>query len=135
MKKIFLELLSKVINFGFFSLIGLLLDLSLYLFLHNLLGIRPWLGNTLSSIVGTTFVFIFSGRYTFNEQGFTLSAYMIWVMYSFIIIYMSSKAIEIMSFNGFQPITSKLITIPVTFSSNFLIRCLLFGYVSKIKKN
>ncbi len=136
-----LKLLKQAIRFVGVSGIGWLLDFIVY----TLLGIwfpHPEINNMISSMVGVTFVFIFSTKKIFhNDSKLSLKwKYVIYVVYQLILIFLISKLLGLV--NGwilqyvtwglilrFSTIVAKIVVTPITMVVNFFV---MKGLVEKL---
>ncbi len=136
-----LKLFKQAIRFVGVSGIGWLLDFTVY----TLLGIwfpHPEINNMISSMIGVTFVFIFSTKKIFHHDG-KLSLkwkYVIYVVYQLILIFLISKLLGLV--NGwilqyvtwglilrFSTIVAKIVVTPITMVVNFFV---MKGLVEKL---
>jgi putative flippase GtrA len=90
------------------------------------------LSNALSSVAGFTVVYLLATRYTFGV-GKSRKTYIIFFSwYSFVIVFYS-LLIEIEhTYLGWPPLVCKLVTIPMSFTGNYLFNRWLFIRKSSI---
>ena len=125
------DLAIQAIRFIGLSGIGWLMDFSVYTVL-SLFSKNLALNNMLSSLVGASFVFIFSTRFVFRDSHHIplVTKYVIYVLYQLILIYLISRllawvnAIILLLFSAklivsFSAILSKIIVTPITMAVNF----------------
>jgi putative flippase GtrA len=118
-------LLHNFIKFFFISGLGLCIDISIYHILIYLVSLRAFYANFLSSWSAITFVFIFSGRMIFKNNNFSFIKYVTWLIYQLCGISFFSYVIDLLVKYGLHPTLSKLVTVPFTFSINYLVITLL----------
>ncbi len=127
------RLLRQAVHFIGLSGIGWLLDMGVYTFLSTRMT-NLALVNTISSLVGVTFVFLFSTRLVFadNHRIPLLWKYMIYIAYQLILIFLISQLLARIntalaaSFADTFPgshsaILAKILVTPVTMTVNFFV--------------
>lgn len=133
MKFDYKHIFKQLFSFIGFSGIGWIIDFTTYSIL-SMLKVNLFFCNVCSSILGATFVFIFSTRFVF-ENGKTLSVrvkYAIYIVYQLILIFAVSKII--VRINGFilnnfdvafitkySALISKVVVTPFTMTLNFIV--------------
>lgn len=135
------KLLKQALGFVGLSGIGWCLDFLTYtvlgIFSENLI-----LNNEISSWVGVTFVFIFSTRKVFQNQGkISLKwKYVIYVAYQCVLIYLSSKLLNVLAvyivenmnhvmLKQFSALIAKILVTPFTLTLNFFV---MKGMIEKL---
>ncbi|MFD1722097.1 GtrA family protein [Amnibacterium endophyticum] len=118
-------LLRRVLSFAAGSSAGLVIDLGGFLALHAA-GVVPWLANAISSSAAVTAVYLLVTRYAFgaNRRIRTYVAFVAW--YASVIVALSAVIQLLTTATGVDPFVWKLLSIPVTFTANFLFSQLLF---------
>lgn len=125
------RLLGQALRFLGLSGIGWLMDFTVY----TLLSLRMEnlaLVNVLSSLVGASFVFLFSTRFVFRDSHRIplYLKYAIYIVYQLLLIYLISKLLAwvngvIVAFApwpllvSLAPILSKILVTPITMTVNF----------------
>ena len=132
-KLVMKKLLEQIIKFLGFSGIGWILDFSTYtilsVFYKNL-----FVDNIIGGIVGTSFVFVFSTKYIFKNDGYMpiQVKYVIYIVYQIILMYSVSKLLANINdfilgisavywINVLSPTISKILVTPITMILNFLV--------------
>ena len=131
------HLLYQAIRFVGLSGIGWLLDFTVYTVLSFIMEDLA-LVNMLSSLVGASFVFVFSTRFVFkNSRRVPLAVkYVIYVLYQLVLIFLishllafiNSLILSIFSIKlivSLAPTLSKIIVTPITMVINFFVMKLL----------
>lgn len=124
-------LLSQAIRFIGLSGIGWLMDFAVYTGL-SFISENLAVNNMLSSLVGASFVFIFSTRLVFrdNHNVPLILKYVVYVLYQLVLIYLISRLLAwvnsmiLMLFTmklivGLSAVLSKMIVTPITMAVNF----------------
>ncbi|QNO37048.1 GtrA family protein [Protaetiibacter sp. SSC-01] len=89
-------------------------------------GLPPWLANGTSSVVSITVVYLLVTRYTFGV-GTRLSTYVLFVGWYLTSIVVFSSLIQLaVSLTDWVPFAWKLVTVPISFSLNYLFSRFLF---------
>ncbi len=126
------ELIKQGLKFVGISGLGWLLDFTIYTILNYLLNINVDIINMISSLIGVTFVFIFSTRKVFKDNGRIniKIKYLIYVVYQVILILLASKTIlllrnvilenDIVLFGDYLNIVLKIFITPFTLAINFV---------------
>ena len=127
------ELCRQAIRFVGLSGIGWLLDFAVYTAL-SFLSENLALNNMISSLVGASFVFIFSTRFVFRDSHRIplIFKYIIYVLYQLVLIYLISQLLAwvnsvilaIFSMKlivGLSALLSKMIVTPITMLTNFIV--------------
>lgn len=125
------ELLRQAIRFVGLSGIGWLLDFSVYTVL-SFLSENLALNNMFSSLVGASFVFVFSTRFVFRDSHNIplIFKYIIYVLYQLLLIYLISlllawvNTVILAIFSAklivsLSALLSKMIVTPITMAVNF----------------
>ena len=126
------QLLRQAVRFVGLSGIGWLMDFAVY----TLLSLRMEnlaLVNVISSLVGASFVFLFSTRFVFRDSRRIPLAlkYAIYIVYQLLLIFLISKLLAWIAagialhapwavLRRFSAILSKIIVTPITMTVNFL---------------
>lgn len=127
------QLLRQILRFLGLSGIGWLMDFTVY----TLLSLRMEnlaLVNVFSSLVGASFVFLFSTRFVFRDSHrIPLGLkYAIYIVYQLLLIFLISKLLAWIAagialyapwalLRKFSAILSKIIVTPITMTVNFLV--------------
>ncbi|MBQ7896468.1 MAG: GtrA family protein [Oscillospiraceae bacterium] len=127
------DLLSQAIRFVGLSGIGWLLDFTVYTVLSFILD-NLAVVNMLSSLVGASFVFLFSTRFVFrNSHKIPLVLkYLVYIIYQLLLIWLISmllaqvnvfllKLLGSTFLAGFCPTLSKVFVTPITMCLNFFV--------------
>lgn len=127
------DLLSQAIRFVGLSGIGWLLDFTVYTVLSFILD-NLAVVNMLSSLVGASFVFLFSTRFVFrNSHKIPLALkYAVYIIYQLLLIWLISmllaqvnvfllKLLGSTFLTGFCPTLSKVFVTPITMCLNFFV--------------
>ena len=131
------RLLRQALHFVGLSGVGWLLDMGVYTLLSTRLPDLA-LANTLSSLVGVTFVFIFSTRLVFadNHRLPLWVKYAAYVVYQLVLIFLISQLLARINaalvawlagtaLERFCAILAKIIVTPLTMTVNFFVMKLL----------
>jgi len=120
--------LRRVIAFAAVSLGGLIADFCMFLALLQI-GLRPELANFTSATLACAIVYFSSTRNVFAYQGrFVKSLFLVYLAYQFALISAASWAVAHLVHLGLGAFLAKVLTLPVTFSSNYVfMRLLLRG--------
>lgn len=135
------NLFNQAIRFVGLSGIGWLMDFAVYTALSYVTG-NPFLSNICSSVVGASFVFVFSTRFVFqnNSRIPLVVKYCIYIAYQAVLIYFASWLLgEINAFiltyiswtiiTNMSAVVSKIVVTPVTMVLNFFV---MKGVIEKI---
>ncbi len=127
------HLLKQIINFIGISGIGWILDFTVYTTLA-FLSFNLFFCNVCGAIAGVTFVFIFSTRFIFKDNGRIplFAKYLLYIMYQIVLVYFISKLLVSIDFfiithfsfafiKEFSIILSKMLITPVTMTLNFIV--------------
>lgn len=119
------RLLWRLFTFGIGSGLGLVSDFVIFWALSSA-GLPSWLANCISSVCGTTIVYFVVTRHTWKVPP-TIATYVVFLAwYSFVII-LTSVFIEVAGDSfGIPPLIGKLITVPISFTVNFIFNRFLF---------
>lgn len=120
---------STFFRFFLISLIGLLIDISIFVILLDVINF-PFLVSLLSSFTAITFVFI---TYRFFSLGVFYSGkqFLIWLCYHIISATAYSLCIANLLLIGFAPYIAKLSLAPISFLLNFLVLNKIIKYQLK----
>ena len=116
----FIPFFIRILFFGFFSAIGLSLDIGVYLALIKL-SVSVFVSSIIGSFTAVTIVFFLSGLWIFRERKFNFRKYALWIAYQLFGILFFSYLVKLLYFAGLSPLNSKLSIIPITFISNFFV--------------
>lgn len=107
------------------SAVGLAIDLIGFQLLITL-GLQPWLANGISSLASISAVYLLATRYAFGADArvWTYIAFVAW--YTLSIITFSTLIQLATSATDLPPFAWKLMTIPISFTANYLFSRLLF---------
>lgn len=112
--------ISKVFGFAVVSLGGLTADFCVFLLLMRL-GLAPGLANFTSAAVACSLVYFISTRRIFAYRGgFLRTLFLVYLAYQFALTSAASWAVAWLVGAGLAGYVAKALTLPVTFSSNFL---------------
>ena len=115
------------------SVLGWIIDFSIYNLLIYLFDINIGVINVISSLIGVTFIFIFSTRKIFETSGkFDIKIkYVIYILYQIILILFVSRLLpifrdyllsfDISTFNQYASAIAKVMVTPITASLNFIV--------------
>lgn len=110
---------KEFLLFGFISLTGLFCDIFIYYLLYtNSLNI--YFSNFIASSFAITLVFILSNFFILKSNRIFRS-YLNWVIYQFLNIVFFSYVVYLLNLFLINPMLSKIITIPITFSLNYIV--------------
>ena len=110
----------KVIGFALVSVVALAVDFCLFLLLLQL-GLRPELANFTSATLACAVVYFSSTRRIFAYQGrFLKSLFLAYLAWQFVLVSLASWAVGALIGFGLEGVVAKALTLPVTFSSNYL---------------
>ena len=109
----------RIVKWFFTVGIGLLIDLTLfYVLSSNFVNI--FLSSLISSGLAITFVYFSSIRYVFQDKNYTISRYLLFVLYYSISISFFSFIISILVYEfSFLPLVAKIVTLPCSFLVNY----------------
>lgn len=140
-KKIMKKILLQAVKFFGISGIGWILDFCTYALVEKNTG-NIILSNCISSWVGVTFVFLFSTRLLFRNEGkIPLKIkYLIYITYQAILVFLISKLINFVNMQFLEYTTSelmrntsfilsKIIVTPITMITNFFVMKLLIEQI------
>ena len=135
------NLLNQAIRFFGLSGIGWLMDFAVFTLLSYVTG-NPFLSNVFSSVVGASFVFVFSTRFVFQDNSHIPLAvkYVVYLVYQAVLIYVISKLLAVVDafilthftwqlILGFSALLAKMIVTPVTMTLNFFV---MKGVIEKL---
>lgn len=121
-----LRLFLSVFRFALVSGAGLTLDLGVYHALVYLAGVAPGVSNFFSALCGITFVYVVSGRFVFRQNKFSFAKYLVWILYQILsIVFFSLMVYFLNSKMGLSPSLSKILTLPLSFSTNYIFMAFL----------
>lgn len=110
----------KVVGFAMVSMVALGVDFSLFVLLLRL-GLRPELANFTSATLACAVVYFSSTRRIFAYQGrFLKSLFLAYLAWQFVLVSLASWAVGVLIGLGLEGVLAKALTLPVTFSSNYL---------------
>ena len=121
------RLLRQALRFLGLSGIGWLMDFTVYTLLSLRFQDLAWV-NVFSSLVGASFVFIFSTRFVFRDSHrIPLGLkYAIYIVYQLVLIYLISKLLAFIHLLivthtalPLAPVLAKIIVTPITMTVNF----------------
>lgn len=134
-------LISQAIRFIGLSGVGWLLDFGIYT-LIGLVSANLVLNNSISSLVGVTFVFIFATRKVFdNDSNIPLKwKYVLYLLYQCLLIYFISKLLNVINavilanimidiIKKSSAIIAKILITPITMTLNFFV---MKGVIEKL---
>lgn len=107
------------------SAVGLAIDLLAFALLL-VLGLQPWLANAISSTLALTAVYFLVARYSFGARARISTYVLFFAWYGATIVLVSLFVDTASSLSGWAPLVWKLISIPISFVSNFLFSRYLF---------
>lgn len=114
------DLAQRVLAFAAISGTGLALDVCLYAALQSL-GWRAGLANALSASAAVTFVYFASVSRVFSYRGgFLYSLFLVYVVYQLVAVALASWAVDVLVAAVASPLLAKALTVPVTFSMNYV---------------
>lgn len=111
-------------SFAATSLVGLILDISIYIYLINS-GTKVFLASVIGSLAAVTFVFFAAGIYIFKSKNLGTIYYFVWLSAQALSITLFALVVQILTDYNVSPIVSKLSVIPITFLLNFLIMTII----------
>lgn len=127
------KLLTQVIKFFGLSGMGWLLDFTVYTLLSLTMS-NLFISNICSSLVGASFVFIFSTRYVFKTNAHlpVRAKYLIYILYQIVLIVVMSRILDKINMcillyfpldfvKDFSPTLSKVLVTPITMVLNYFI--------------
>jgi putative flippase GtrA len=110
----------KVVSFALVSVVALGVDFLLFVILLHL-GLRPEIANFVSATLACAVVYFSSTRRIFAYQGrFLKSLFLVYLGWQFFLVTAASWAVGLLVGLGLVGVLAKALTLPVTFSSNFL---------------
>ena len=116
----------ELVRFFWASASGLVIDLVFYTVFISV-GIVPWVANLTSSTMSITAVYFLAARYAFKAKT-KLSTYIVFFGWYSLSILLFSFVVAVLSESGyFSPIAAKLITVPISFSINFIFSRFIFS--------
>ena len=119
---------NNFIKFFLVSLIGLIIDVALFLYLLRNFN-DAFLTNIVSSIVAVSFVFV-AYRYLKIGKVYSFLQHFFWLIYQLVTILCFSYIIHLMIVINTPPLFAKLIILPITFSLNYLVLNRIINYSS-----
>jgi len=115
----------RVIGFAVVSLGGLIADFCIFLLLLRA-GVAPELANFTSATLSCSIVYFASTRKVFSYQGrFVKALFLAYLAYQFVLVTVASWAVAQLVHLGLVAYVAKALTLPVTFSSNYVFMRLL----------
>ncbi len=112
--------LLRILKFGIVSGIGLGLDFVIFALLIAA-ELSPFAANLVSGTCAVTFVYFASVRRIFTYRGsFLLRLFLAYLVYQAAGVTAASVAVGMFVEHGVDPLISKLLILPVTFSANYL---------------
>lgn len=119
-------MLGRLLRFALTSGAGLALDIAVYTAL-NKLGVRAGIANLVSASCGVTFVFVVSARHVFSVRPDWRRDFSLYVAWQATSIAGSSLLVDLLtSLLDGAYLAAKLLVLPVTFVSNFLVVSRIF---------
>lgn len=110
----------KVVSFALVSVVALGVDFSLFILLLHV-GLRAELANFISATLACAVVYFSSTRRIFAYQGrFLKSLFLVYLAWQFALVTLASGAVGVLVGLGLVGVVAKALTLPVTFSSNYL---------------
>lgn len=111
----------RVFQFAIVSGLGLAIDFGLFIILTNS-GLGAGASNLISACIAVAFVYFASVKKVFAyEGGFLVRLFVIYAVYQVLAISIASFAVEILAVQaGLGPFWAKALTLPFTFSVNYL---------------
>jgi putative flippase GtrA len=115
-------------KYSVISLLGLVIDFFVYLTLLRV-DIGVFVSSFLGSLAAVTFVFFVTNLHVFRNSSSSIKKYTIWLIYQIFNTLFFAFVVKLLFLYGFNAIFSKIITVPFSFSLNFMVSKLL----SKLK--
>ena len=125
------RLLRQALRFLGLSGIGWLLDFTVYTLLSLRFHDLAWV-NVISSLVGASFVFVFSTRFVFRDSHRIALwlKYAIYIVYQLVLIWLISKLLALVHLTivshtdwppliSLAPVLAKMLVTPITMTVNF----------------
>lgn len=128
-----MKTVNQMLKFFGVSVLGWIIDFSIYNLLIFLLDMNISIINVISSLIGVTFIFLFSTRKIFEKSGKCniKTKYLVYVIYQIVLILSVSYLLPIfkdylLSFDisfisNYSNMISKVMVTPVTASLNFIV--------------
>lgn len=110
----------KVVGFAMVSVVALGVDFCLFLLLLHV-GLHAELANFISATLACAVVYFTSTRRIFAYQGrFLKSLFLAYLAWQLVLVTLASWAVGVLVGLGLVGVVAKALTLPVTFSSNYL---------------
>ena len=114
-------IIVNMVGFGFISLIGLFVDVQLFILLLRV-EVSPFISSIISSTIAITIVFVLTTVFIKKKNVEKVyDKYLYWVFYQVLSILFFSKLVSLLMVFGYEAITSKLIVVPLSFISNYIV--------------
>lgn len=128
-----MKTVKQMLKFFGVSVLGWLIDFSIYNLIIFLFDMNISVINVISSLIGVTFIFIFSTRKIFESSGkhSIRTKYVIYIVYQIILILSVSRLLPVfreylLSFDisfimNYSNVIAKVMITPITASINFIV--------------
>ena len=128
-----MKTVRQMLKFFGISVLGWLIDFSIYNLIIFLFDINISVINVISSLIGVTFIFIFSTRKIFESSGkrSIKTKYVIYIIYQIILILSVSRLLpvfreyllsfDILFVTNYSNAIAKVMITPITASINFIV--------------
>ena len=128
-----MKTVNQMLKFFGVSVLGWIIDFSIYNLFIFLFNVNISVINVISSLIGVTFIFIFSTRKIFESSGkhSIKTKYVIYVLYQVILILSVSRLLpifrdylisfDISAINQYVNAIAKVMVTPITASLNFVV--------------
>ena len=114
-------IIMNMVGFGFISLIGLFVDVQVFILLLRV-EVSPFISSIISSTIAITIVFVLTTVFIKKKNVEKVyDKYLYWVFYQVLSILFFSKLVSLLMVFGYEAITSKLIVVPLSFISNYIV--------------
>ena len=114
-------IIVNMVGFGFISLIGLFVDVQLFILLLRV-EVSPFISSIISSTIAITIVFVLTTVFIKKKNVEKVyDKYLYWVFYQVLSILFFSKLVSLLMVFGYEAITSKLIVVPLSFISKYIV--------------
>lgn len=114
-------IIMNMVSFGLISLIGLFVDVQLFILLLRV-EVSPFISSIISSTIAITIVFVLTTVFIKKKNVEKVyDKYLYWVFYQVLSILFFSKLVSLLMVFGYEAITSKLIVVPLSFISNYIV--------------
>ena len=114
-------IIMNMVGFGFISLIGLFVDVQVFILLLRV-EVSPFTSSIISSTIAITIVFVLTTVFIKKKNVQKVyDKYLYWVLYQVLSILFFSKLVSLLMVFGYEAITSKLIVVPLSFISNYIV--------------